>query len=177
QKVLAGRLSLGTHPWLGDHRVRGQAVVPGTALLEMALQAGAEVDELTMQAPVVVPDHGEVEIQLLVGPADEEGFRPLGLHSRVQGSDWRLHATGAVLDRGGPPAVAAASTDLGEWPPRAAEPVDLSDWYDDREARGIQYGPGFRGLRRLWRHGEELFAEVSLAAPIRPALLDAALHA
>ncbi|MGW3567955.1 amino acid adenylation domain-containing protein, partial [Streptomyces sp. NPDC000941] len=177
QKVLAGRLSLGTHPWLGDHRVRGQAVVPGTALLEMALQAGAEVDELTMQAPVVVPDHGEVEIQLLVGPADEEGFRPLGLHSRVQGSDWRLHATGAVLDRGGPADAAAGPADDGEWPPRAAEPVDLSDWYDDREARGIQYGPGFRGLRRLWRNGEELFAEVSLAAPIRPALLDAALHA
>ncbi|MYS28094.1 hypothetical protein GTW38_14360, partial [Streptomyces sp. SID7804] len=46
--------------------------------------------------------------------------------------------------------------------------------------------PAFRGLRAVWRRGEETFAEVSLdAGPagdapsfgLHPALLDAALHA
>ncbi|MDA0638980.1 polyketide synthase dehydratase domain-containing protein, partial [Nonomuraea sp. MCN248] len=48
---------------------------------------------------------------------------------------------------------------------------------------GYEYGPAFQGLRRLWRRGEELFAEV--AAPegvdvtgfgLHPALLDASFH-
>ncbi|QWF85158.1 D-alanine--poly(phosphoribitol) ligase subunit 1 [Amycolatopsis sp. CA-230715] len=172
QKVLTGLLSLGTHGWLGEHRVGGQAVVPGTALLEMALRAGSEVDELTMHTPLVIPEHGEVEIQLLVGPVDGGGYRPLRLHSRVLGSDWQLHATGTVVDGRGH----ADPAGLGEWPP-AGEPVDLSGWYEDRAARGLRYGPGFRGLRRLWRDGTDLFAEVSLVVPIRAALLDAALHA
>ncbi|MEE1839755.1 polyketide synthase dehydratase domain-containing protein, partial [Streptomyces sp. JV190] len=52
--------------------------------------------------------------------------------------------------------------------------------------RGFDYGPVFRGLRRVWRRGDEVFAEVALpeevadaadAFGLHPALLDAALHA
>ncbi|NEY32346.1 SDR family NAD(P)-dependent oxidoreductase, partial [Streptomyces sp. PRKS01-65] len=175
QTVFTGRLSLRTHPWLADHRVHGRAVVPGTALLEMALHAGHAVDELTFRAPLILPEQGEVDIQLLVGPADDDGYRPLRLHARGPGGDWRLHATGALTDAGGPAPDDAPP--LGPWPPAGAERVDLASWYDDLAERGLEYGPGFRGLRALWRRGGELFAEVALPAPVRPALLDAALHA
>ncbi|WP_373689232.1 amino acid adenylation domain-containing protein [Streptomyces sp. Rer75] len=173
--VVTGRLSLRTHPWLADHRVRGRAVVPGTVLLEMALHAGPVVDELTLRAPVVVPERGEVEIQLLVDPADDGGHRPLRLYARAPEADWQLHATGALAEDAVAPSGDAA--DLAAWPPPGAEPVDLASWYEDLDARGLEYGPGFRGLRALWRHGGELFAEVRLPEPVRPALLDAALHA
>ncbi|MEU3491855.1 type I polyketide synthase, partial [Streptomyces massasporeus] len=57
--LLTGRLSLETHPWLADHVVAGRVVVPGTALLEMAIRAGDEVgcgyvEELTLEAPLVL---------------------------------------------------------------------------------------------------------------------------
>ncbi|WP_307791462.1 polyketide synthase dehydratase domain-containing protein, partial [Streptomyces actuosus] len=51
---------------------------------------------------------------------------------------------------------------------------------------GLSYGSAFRGLRGVWRRGEEVFAEVSLPAGqegvagrfgVHPVLLDAALHA
>ncbi|MFD0448268.1 polyketide synthase dehydratase domain-containing protein [Streptomyces indonesiensis] len=51
---------------------------------------------------------------------------------------------------------------------------------------GLQYGPVFQGLKRAWRRGDEVFAEVSLPEGEReragefglhPALFDAALHA
>ncbi|MCZ0975397.1 acyltransferase domain-containing protein [Streptomyces albulus] len=42
--LFTGRLSLQSHPWLADHTVMGQALLPGTALLELALRAGDEVD-------------------------------------------------------------------------------------------------------------------------------------
>ncbi|MEU7318870.1 type I polyketide synthase, partial [Streptomyces sp. NPDC007083] len=176
--VQTGRLSLSSHPWLADHRVRGRGVVPGTALLEMALQAGTDgeaVDELTLLAPVLVPEDGEVELQLQVEPGDGSGRRPLRLYAREARTDWRLHATGALCAPTGP--ADTVGPDLADWPPADAEQADLGTWYEDLAAQGLEYGPGFRGLRALWRRGYELFAEVALAEPVRPALLDAALHA
>src|SRR5262249_34174050 len=70
------------------------------------------------------------------------------------------------------------------WPPPGAEPLPTD--YEALADRGYRYGPAFRGLRRAWSRGEELFAEVELPEPERaaahryalhPALLDAALHA
>ena len=37
--TLTGRLSLTTHPWLADHAIAGSVLVPGTALLELALRS------------------------------------------------------------------------------------------------------------------------------------------
>src|SRR5262249_54753480 len=41
--LLTGRLSLASHAWLADHAVAGTVVVPGAALAELALAAGAQV--------------------------------------------------------------------------------------------------------------------------------------
>lgn len=154
--------------------MRGQVVVPGTALLEMALRAGGAVDELTFQAPLLIPEQGEVEVQVVAEPADGDGVRPLRLHARTPESDWQLHATGSLLDA--EPPADGGTEDLVPWPPVGAERVDLSSWYADLAEQGLEYGPGFRGLRSLLRHGDELYAEVSLPEPVRSALLDAALH-
>ncbi|WP_344610040.1 polyketide synthase dehydratase domain-containing protein, partial [Streptomyces glaucus] len=53
-------------------------------------------------------------------------------------------------------------------------------------AAGLSYGPAFRGLRAVWRHGDDLYAEAALPDSVareaegyglHPALLDAVLHA
>lgn len=59
--VLTGRLSLSSHPWLGDHAVHGTVLLPGTAFVEMALRAAAQtncdtVGELTLHAPSPCPN-------------------------------------------------------------------------------------------------------------------------
>jgi acyl transferase domain-containing protein len=40
--LLTGRLSLQTHPWLADHDIGGVVVLPGTAYMEIAIQAGSK---------------------------------------------------------------------------------------------------------------------------------------
>ena len=70
--VLTGRLSVQAQPWLGDHVVLGSVVLPGTAFVEMAAWAGRQagcdlVDELTLEAPLVLPDQGAVRLQVRVG--------------------------------------------------------------------------------------------------------------
>ena len=90
--LLTGRLSLKTHPWLADHRAHGSAILPGTGFVEMALKAadqcGAEgIEELTLAAPLVLPEQGAVQVQVSVGTADEEGHRPLAIHFRADSSN------------------------------------------------------------------------------------------
>ncbi|WP_341720551.1 type I polyketide synthase [Micromonospora sp. FIMYZ51] len=178
--VFTERISLRTRPWLTDHRVLGQVFVPGTALLEMALRVGDAVDELTLHTPLVLPERGEVEVQLSASAPDESGRRAIRIHSRVcdeADRGWQLHATGQVA----PGAPAGAALVLPEWPPATATPVDPVDWYEELARRGLDYGPAFRNLRAVWRHGDDLFVEVALTDEtgpfqVHPALLDAVLH-
>ncbi|MEI7717397.1 MAG: SDR family NAD(P)-dependent oxidoreductase, partial [Mycobacterium sp.] len=71
------------------------------------------------------------------------------------------------------------------WPPVGASAVDVAGAYGELAGRGYEYGSAFRGLRAVWRRGEEIFADVVVppecGAPaggfgIHPVLLDVALH-
>lgn len=186
--LLFGRLSLDGQPWLGDHVVDGAVLVPGAVLAELAGHAGelagaARVDELTLRRPLVLDGSGAVEIQVTVGPAERDGFRPVGIHARPAdtgdplGAPWTVHAVGSLAPLPG----SAARPVPAVWPPPGAVPVDVGGLYEDLAARGYHYGPAFRGLRGAWRSGEDVLAEVFLEGPpgyrVAPTLLDAALHA
>ncbi|MCK9896147.1 type I polyketide synthase, partial [Frankia sp. AgB32] len=188
--LFTGRLSLSTHPWLADHAVAGTVLLPGTAFLDLALHVGdqagrAGVEELTLHTPLVIEPHDGVQVQVTVAAADGDGRRATAVYSRPEGADpdgpWIRHATGILVPTGEP----AGPAILTVWPPTGAEPVDLTNLYDDLDRGGFTYGPAFRGLRRAWRLAGAIYVEVSLpdqqrpdAADFRlhPALLDAALH-
>ncbi|HZN19090.1 MAG TPA: SDR family NAD(P)-dependent oxidoreductase, partial [Micromonosporaceae bacterium] len=185
--VLAGRLSVGTHPWLADHTVATTTLLPGTGLLELALQAGDatgchHIDELTLETPLTLPSHGAVHVQVSVDPPDDRGGRTLTIHSRPdEHQEWSCHATALLTTAAGRPAF-----DLSAWPPDGAEQLAVQGFYEDAAKLGYAYGPAFQGLRAVWRRGDEVYAEVVLPQEqqadavrygIHPALLDAALHA
>ena len=185
QLVLSGRVSLSTHPWLADHAVLGSVLLPGTAFVELALQAGdragfGRLEELTLQTPLVLAGESAVQIQVVVSGAS------VSVHSRRDDESgqapWTLHAQG-VLAAAGQPEPAA---ELTLWPPHKAQPVPLHGTYEDLAELGLEYGPVFQGLTAAWRRGREVFAEVSLPEQaageagsfgLHPALLDAVLHA
>ncbi|MER5356496.1 SDR family NAD(P)-dependent oxidoreductase, partial [Kitasatospora sp. NPDC002551] len=192
-----GRLSVPAHPWLADHAVHGTVLVPGTALLDLAVWAGAEagcpvVDELTLHEPLVLAEQAAVRLHVALAAPDATGVRALAVHSRPEGAPedepWTRHATGSLSST--PPQ--AVADDLLPWPPPQAEAVDTDTLYERLAEFGYDYGPAFQGLRAAWRHGDDLFAEVELPggsggsgepeAPdahghhLHPALLDAALH-
>ncbi|WP_409234485.1 SDR family NAD(P)-dependent oxidoreductase [Streptomyces sp. PA5.6] len=208
--VLTGRLSAsGGGDWLADHAVAGTTLVPGAALVEWALQAADEVgcptlEELTLQAPLVLPGTGGLQVQVVVGAADEQGGRrEVRVFSRTEAGtgtetgtgtgsgaesdggqdrdeDWLCHATGVLSpDPGDVPDGLS-----GQWPPTDAEPVQIDDLYERAALAGYEYGPSFRGLCAVWRQGRDLLAEVRLPEQagsedgfgIHPVLLDAALH-
>ncbi|WP_020659289.1 type I polyketide synthase [Amycolatopsis benzoatilytica] len=186
--VFTGRLSASTQPWLADHVIQGRILFPGTAFAELAIRAGdeagcARIEELTLEAPLLLPEHGAVELRVSVGAAVETGSRPILIHSRPAGSDdasWVRHASGSLSRDAAVPAAQDAV-----WPPAGAEPVPTESCYDNFAGLGFEYGPSFQGLQATWRRDGELFAEVHLpddiladagAFGLHPALLDAALH-
>ncbi|MBD3011460.1 type I polyketide synthase, partial [Streptomyces sp. 5-10] len=185
-----------THAWLADHTVDGVVLVPGAGLVELAIRAGDEVgcgtlEELVIEAPLVVPAHGGVRVQVAVGGPGENGTRSVDIYSTREdaeadstgGEAWVRHATGVL----GAVAKAAVSTraDFATWPPPGAQKVDGEGIHADLVAHGYEHGPVFQGLRAVWRRGEEIFAEIALPEEqrdsaarfgIHPALLDTALH-
>ncbi|MGR3934810.1 beta-ketoacyl synthase N-terminal-like domain-containing protein, partial [Streptomyces sp. BRA346] len=187
--VFTGRLSLRTQPWLADHVVAGAVLLPGTAFVELAARAGDQVgcdgvEELTLQAPLVVAEQGGVRLRLTVGEPDEAGRRTVNVYARRESAapeeTWTCHATGVLAAGGAQPAA-----DLAVWPPAGAAAVETAGLYDALADAGQGYGPVFQGVRAAWRRGDELFAEVALDEEqqeeaarfgVHPALLDAALH-
>ncbi|MFI9161981.1 SDR family NAD(P)-dependent oxidoreductase [Kitasatospora aureofaciens] len=190
--VFTGRLSLHTHPWLADHAVAGAVLLPGTAFVDLALEAGhhagcERIEDLTLEAPLILPPDGDVHLQLVVGAPDQDGRRPLDLHSRrpQSGPDgeeapWTRHATGLLGRADADPLLPPAAE---QWPPAGAEALDTATLHQELAGLGLDYGPAFQGLTACWRLGEDLYAELALPAEldttgygVHPALLDAALH-
>ncbi|MEZ0073287.1 type I polyketide synthase [Planotetraspora sp. GP83] len=173
------------------------------------------VDELILQTPLVLHHHDDVDLQVIVTTTDADRHT-VDIYSRPGNAttEWTRHATGVLTaledtsdtrsahDHGGHSPSSACDRgnvcmitargggELGVWPPRGAEPLNLSDAYDRFHDVGLEYGPVFQGLRAAWRRGDEVFAEVALPDSLieeeqtgvepyglHPALLDAALHA
>jgi acyl transferase domain-containing protein len=176
--VLTGLLSVDASPWLAEHRVDGDILFPGAGFVELALRAADEagcdqVEELILEAPLVLPERGGVPVQVRVD-APEGARRAFGIYTR--GDGWVRHASGFLATG------LSTSDDLTQWPPAGALPIE--DFYGRRVAAGFAYGPTFQGLQAAYRSGDDVYAEVALPAGtsadgwgLHPALLDAALHA
>jgi acyl transferase domain-containing protein len=189
--TLSGRISLDSESWLTDHAAFGTVLLPGTAFVEMALRAGAAVEattveELTVEAPLVLSEGVAVLLRVTVGPGDDRGRHEVTIYSRAEAREeegpWIRHARGFLT------AESEASADVSwaaEWPPPGAEPIDVAGTYEQLIAAGIEYGPAFQCLTAAWQAGDELFAEVSLPGDrleeatrygINPGLFDSLAH-
>ncbi|WP_058041947.1 type I polyketide synthase [Streptomyces roseifaciens] len=172
-------------PWLTDHRIQGSALMPATGYVEMALAAG----RIALGAPVQV-NHVRISSGLAVDWQDPTAFR-LQLALRPEdgtvtiastdehGSASRTHATACVRSLTSP---RPAPLDLEALKLRCPRSLTADDYYRERAAIGLEYGPAFRVLDELHIGDGEVLATYHHPAPadpyvIHPALLDGALQA
>lgn len=177
-------------PWLNDHRIQGAVVFPGAGYVEAALAVQRAVD----------PDHAgvveELEFRsaLVIGPKDKiilrvgidaKGSR-VTIHSKLSGEDdsWRLHAVGRLSQAA--PRAHSETIDLAAIQERCPPINDIAGLYRRFDADGLNYGPAFRIIERLWAGAGEVLAEIAgrpeivIDDPndrIHPTLLDAAFQA
>ena len=177
--VFESRLSAQSPSYLTDHRVFGHAVMPAAAFIEIALAAGAAaldrtallLEDVTILQPLLLQDDEECVVQTVL---DGDEFR---IFSRAHDAEWTLHASGRVRpdETSAPPAWHDGA---------AAAEIDVDAVYDAFAARGLDYGPTFRGMVGLRQNGDGTFGRIELrtngadVTPYRlhPALLDGAFH-
>ncbi|WP_394846825.1 SDR family NAD(P)-dependent oxidoreductase [Pendulispora brunnea] len=189
-----GTVSRRSPAWVSDHVALGRTLLPGVALFGLA-QAAASAShptrvpvlrEALVHTPLLVPERGEVRVQVSVAP-DDIGFR-VRIHSapvaqRADDVVWTLHAE-AFFE----PCEAAASPPPALWevPPKHAEPESLDGYYAALREHGLDYGPTFQTLRASFRDGAvrwvrselpEALQSEATAYAMHPALLDGVLHA
>jgi acyl transferase domain-containing protein/thioesterase domain-containing protein/acyl carrier protein len=190
--AFTGRWSAADQPWIADHEVTGRIVVSGTTFVEVALHvgrlAGCEcVRELIHHVPLTLEPDQAVSVQVLLGPADEDGSRTISVHARPEsanpGDAWVRYTSG-TLALGAPACEPDRFAFASVWPPPGAQPLSAEGLYDeDAPAVGFDYGPAYQGISAVWHLGEDIYAEI--ASPVildasdyclHPALLDATLH-
>ncbi|MBP0491202.1 type I polyketide synthase [Pararoseomonas indoligenes] len=156
-------------PWLADHRLGEEAVMPAAGMAEMALAAAArrfpEAEALELSAfqilrPLPVPpgdrEGGSQEVRFRL--ADDGTFR-LESRRRMSGEAWSLHARGLLR-----PATLGS---LPELPPApeggrgVAEPA----LHAVAARCGLDYGPAFRPVQHVAINAGGRSAEVSLDLP------------
>ncbi|MDB5414476.1 MAG: hypothetical protein JWR10_2811, partial [Rubritepida sp.] len=153
-------------PWLADHALAGQPVLPAAAMLEMALEAGflrhrnalaLEITDFTIMRALPIGEDVSREIRCRL---DQEGGFTLEARRRLSEEGWALHAAGRVTP---------VST-LPEAPSPAPLPED--GWHDGEALtalaarEGLAYGPAFRPITR-WRCDPSAGrAEVELERPV-----------
>src|SRR5207244_12250209 len=97
----------------------------------------------------------------LVMSADDLGGREFRVYSSAAAGEWTLHATGRI---GEPPEAAAESAhvDLDELRRAASEEVDGADLYRALRDAGLEYGPAFQSVTRVWRRDGEALGRLAV---------------
>ncbi|TDD30914.1 acyltransferase domain-containing protein, partial [Actinomadura sp. KC06] len=101
-RLLTGRISLDSQPWLSDHTIMGTVLLPGTALVELAMHGASltgcdEIEELVLHTLVTFDARGAVLLHLLIGPADASGRRSITVRTRGEDdTSWTQNADGTL---------------------------------------------------------------------------------
>ena len=179
------RVSTRLQPYLADHVVYGQPVVPAAFQLAVALAVAAEawperpleLYRVEFRHALVLFKDKEVELHVVIAPdGDEHSFELSSLVRADSASTWVTHARGRVRPTAAEPrSLTPRATLLTQTP----HPVDSAAVLSRLAARHVEWGPLWRWLTEV-RAGETTAlgelrppsAETPAAAPLHPVLLD-----
>ncbi|WP_312867388.1 SDR family NAD(P)-dependent oxidoreductase [Amycolatopsis pithecellobii] len=181
------QLSASAFPYLGDHKVGESVIFPGSGYLEAALAAFGDeepcfLEDVAFHRPLGLPPASVTTLRVAHDPARQL----VTLHSRAQPDDatWTLHAELRRAHVAKPRVAQPRTETLAELTEGLPE-LGHDDVYAKLSGTGLNYGPAFRVVRRLWWRTEtrEVFGELELATVdqeghrLHPVLLDGALQA
>ena len=176
--------SLERLPYLRDHRVRDEVVLPTALAVEAALAGG----RLHFDRPAVVIEglvyheilrFGEgvghrVRVAVMAVADDRANF---SVASRGSDGTWRTHVTGVI---------ASSATDneaTHRLPASTGRRITQEEFYERLRTLGLDYGPSFRGIEEVRQGRGHAAGRVRLPPglvaegyEIHPAFLDACLH-
>jgi acyl transferase domain-containing protein/NADPH:quinone reductase-like Zn-dependent oxidoreductase/acyl carrier protein len=143
-------------PFLADHRVFDTAVVPAVAIIEMMLAgvAGGDgappvLEDVEIRLPLVLGDE-ERTVQCIVEPAGGTA-RAVRIFSRQEDGAWRLHASASAVAGAAAGGGASTRVDRAALETECPDSISVDEFYQQAQARGLAYGPGFRAVDSIRR--------------------------
>lgn len=186
-------------PYLSDHRIQGQAIVPATAYLELVLAAAkvvfgeytSSLENIVFKKALFLPDDGVQHVQLVIAPEMPGivSFHFFSLpHDKNQWhSPWEQHVHGTIhLQRETQLPPASAPDFVDDMQTQSLHITDGMQHYQNMQKHDLQYGSNFQGVDQIWRRSGEAFCHVKVVDGIQddiedylfhPALFDACLQA
>ncbi len=157
-------------PYLMDHQVEGLTILPGAAYIEAALSAHNEIfdddacllTDIRLHNAMVIDADDEPLMQTSYNAGDSS-FE-IHSHQTQDRTLHTLHASGKLQTlqlRNHQTIDIAALQVSGMQLLRAAE------IYTALAARGLQYGPNFQGIQKLWRKPGEVLAAIRVQQPLQ----------
>ncbi|KAF2135262.1 uncharacterized protein K452DRAFT_303672 [Aplosporella prunicola CBS 121167] len=169
-------------PWLRDHKMDSEIVVPTPAYLCMAAEAAMQMMELQNRTATGATTITLKDVKIssaLVVPDTSEGIEVLfSLYpSRARGSDYAFHVTSVDEDRftehaHGRILLTESTLRKPIEQSDAHVPVSLAHFYDAQEAAGAIYGPALRNISdvKVGKNSPCAFGEIALRFADRPML-------
>jgi len=183
--VFESEVSLAALPWLTDHRIDHEVVVPGASHLVRLLHAaeqihgaiGCTLEDVSFPAALVLPESEVRTAQLIV--TRDGSFRTVTakLGAETDESAWVVHAAGR-LRKGADAGVATESLD--DIRRRCRDEKSGAAFYDEMSRAGYHLGPSFQWIDAIrYRDGEALgqmraprTPDEANGHPLYPGLLD-----
>lgn len=185
-------------PWLSDHGLQGQTVFPATGYISFAMEAGMqiaghsgvqllELTELSIRKAIAIDETNGTETQVSltrIVRTDGEVTALFACYSAVSkdSSQLALNAIGKLRVQLGTPIDEILAPRAS--PSHGMVPVSPEHFFNEVDKIGYNYGPTFRGIKKLERKlGESRGTirgpannETGTTLLFHPGMLDAALQ-
>ncbi|HEX7843259.1 MAG TPA: SDR family NAD(P)-dependent oxidoreductase, partial [Kofleriaceae bacterium] len=183
--IFESEISLDALPFLTDHRIAHEVVVPGASHVVRLLCAAEQIhgaaactlEDVSFPAALVLPEAEVRTAQLIV--KRDGSFRtvtaPPG--SEADESAWVVHAAGRLRKAGDAPAAAESLDAIRD---RCRDHKTGAEFYDEMSRAGYHLGPSFQWIESIaYRDGEALGQmrtprnrDEAEGYPVFPGLLD-----
>ncbi len=188
-------LSASEPAYFNHHRVFDKPILPATAYLEMALEAGAAIfksdnlilEDVIIQQALVLPEDKPKTIQVILTPSGTKSYTfeifSLSMNKEQEEQLWTLHVSGKVLQ-----AEKETNTrliDLSVLQDQYTKQICVEKFYQRLQERGMDYGLSFQAVEKLWSQEKSALGLIQLSPDLssgaedyktHPVILDASLH-
>ena len=177
KQIFTAQLSVDDPACHQDHCYQGKILIPAAHYLEMTIAAVADVPCRIVDAdypePLQLADNETRQLQLQLS-ATEDGYACV-IHSRNSQADntssWHCHFKARVITEEMPCRSTPEQTE-------SCQELPVEQFYQDMTERGIEFGPCYRLLEKLWvgesqAHATVIFSDAPAGYYLYPPILDA----
>ncbi|TNC79278.1 MAG: hypothetical protein C9356_20050, partial [Oleiphilus sp.] len=164
----------GAEEFLSEHRVKGQKVMPGSALLEMVCAAfsfslghvnwnegGISFSNVVWSRPALIDtDELVIQVQLLVGSDGQASYKIISSQVTESGTEETIEFSSGAVSK---TQLSDTLSEKVSRPSRGDLPleIDSARIYEMFEQQGLDYGPSFRVLDEICSGETQIVASVN----------------